>query len=55
MIEMKEPVKAIPSEQYSTVLQDANGVCHFWLPDGTYDGYDGPCKQDNKVERKPKE
>lgn len=36
---LKQPVKSIPSEHYSAVLQDADDVTHFWLPNGDYDGY----------------
>ncbi len=37
---MQLPVKIIPSEFYSLVLQDANGITYFWRLDGIYDGYD---------------
>lgn len=39
-ISLKEPVKAIKSEKYLVVLRDADGVEHYWLPSGEYDGYD---------------
>ena len=47
MITLKEPVKALnpKTEGYSTILEDADGVVHFWLKDGTYDGYDKECKK----------
>ena len=44
MIELKEPVKALPPENYLAILEDADGVLHFWKKDGTYDGHDGPCE-----------
>ncbi len=39
-IVLKEPVKLKPSENYGAVLEDADGIYHFWLKNGTYDGYD---------------
>lgn len=44
MLTLKEPVKACPSKGYLAVLEDADGVTHFWLPDGTYDGHDRRCQ-----------
>lgn len=44
MIQLKEPVRAEKSENYLAVLVDADDVRHYWLPDGTYDGYDRPCQ-----------
>ena len=40
MTQLQAPIKVIPSELYALILEDANGVTHFWLPDGTYDGWD---------------
>ena len=40
MIQLQAPIKVIPSEFYSRVLEDANGVTHFWRLDGKYDGWD---------------
>ena len=40
MTQLQAPIKVMPSEFYSLVLEDANGVTHFWLLDGTYDGWD---------------
>ena len=40
MIVLNEPVKALESDQYLIVLQDADDIRHFWKKDGTYDGYD---------------
>lgn len=48
MLTLKEPVVAKKSEQYLAVLVDADGVEHFWLPDGTYDGNCGPCTAEAK-------
>ena len=38
MLKLKEPVTAKYSENYLAVLEDANGVTHFWLHGGKYDG-----------------
>jgi len=38
-MELKEPVTAEKSRNYSAVLVDANGIMHFWLPNGKYEGY----------------
>lgn len=46
-MELKEPVKAKQSENYLAVLEDADGVEHFWLPNGKYDGYSRPRNTDN--------
>lgn len=43
MLILKEPVRGIESERYSVVLEDADGVTHFWLPNGEYDGYSREC------------
>lgn len=41
---LAEPVKAVEhTESYSVVLEDADGVRHYWLPNGDYDGYDRDC------------
>ncbi len=45
MLMLKEPVKSRPSKEYGVVLVDADGVEHFWLPDGTYDGHCSPCEE----------
>lgn len=42
-MKLKQPVKAKISERYSAVLEDADGVTHYWLPNGDYDGYDRLC------------
>ena len=44
-IEFKEPIEVMPSENYLLVIRDANDVYHYWLKDGTYDGYDKPCRE----------
>jgi hypothetical protein len=47
-ITLKEPVTARISnisEEYKIVLEDADGVNHYWRIDGTYDGY---CKAEDK-------
>ena len=41
-IKLKMPVKARKSDNYLVVLEDADGVIHYWSPDGNYDGYDAP-------------
>ena len=38
-MDIKEPVKAQESDLYSAVLEGADGIVHFWLPNGDYDGY----------------
>ena len=42
---LKLPFKVIPNELYSLVIEDADGVMHFWLKNGDYDGYDRECKK----------
>jgi len=42
-IKLKEPVVAKESQAYLAVLEDADGVTHFWLPDGKYDGHSRSC------------
>ena len=44
-LNLKEPVKAQASENYLAVIEDADGVTHYWLPNGMYDGYCRPCKK----------
>lgn len=46
MLELKVPVKAKKSKCYLAVLEDAEGVTHYWNFDGNYDGYDAPCGSD---------
>ena len=46
---LKEPIKVVKSEHYLLVIEDADGVEHFWLPDGTYDGYCRPCSKKEKA------
>ena len=46
---LKEPVKVIPSNLYSVVLEDADGVNHYWHLDGTYDGYCKPCNDSKET------
>ena len=43
-LEIQDPIKVIPSELYSLVIKDGNGVNHFWLPNGDYDGHSRDCK-----------
>lgn len=46
MIRLQSPIKVMPTYGvYSLVIEDANGVIHFWLLDGTYDGFDAPAKE----------
>lgn len=45
MLNLKEPVKARVSDNYLAVIEDADGVVHYWLPNGTYDGYDRTCEK----------
>ena len=45
-IVLKSPVKAlVDNGTYLAVLEDADGVCHFWNKDGSYDGYDRECSK----------
>jgi len=41
-MELKEPTKAKKSDNYAAVIQDNDGVIHYWLPNGEYDGHDKP-------------
>jgi len=45
--EIKAPIKVVPSDLYSLVIIDANGIHHFWLPDGQYDGYSRDVKRED--------
>ena len=47
MIQLQVPIKVIPSEFYSLVVEDATGTNHFWLLDGTYDGWDMSFSEDD--------
>ena len=42
MSKFQFPLKILPSDLYSLVIEDANGVTYFWLRNGTYDGFDIP-------------
>lgn len=43
-VEIIEPIKVIPSNIYSLVIEDGTNTTHFWLKDGSYDGYDREFK-----------
>ena len=43
-VKIEGPIKVTKSDNYSLVLEDANKVTHFWLPDGSYDGNCKECK-----------
>ncbi len=45
MLQLREPIKAKKSERYLAILVDADGVQHYWLPSGEYDGYCRPGKE----------
>ncbi len=42
MLELAMPARAKPSGNYASVIEDADGVVHFWKANGEYDGYDRP-------------
>ena len=42
-IEIEGKIKVISSDNYLLVIEDEKGSCHFWLLDGTYDGYSKLC------------
>jgi len=46
---LKQPITIEASAFYLLVIKDADGVNHFWNPDGSYDGHCRP------VEEKPQE
>ena len=50
MLTLKEPVRVVESELYSVVLEDADGISHFWHLNGDYDGYcyDYPFDEKNE-------
>ena len=50
MMNLREPVKAKQSDNYLAVLEDTNGTVHFWLPDGTYDGYCRSCTDEKETD-----
>lgn len=57
-VKLKNPIKIIPSENYLLVIEDADGVNHYWhkkhtstiegkevhFKDGDYDGFSRDCK-----------
>ena len=43
MVTIKSPIKVLNFEKYMLALEDADGVIHFWLKNGQYDGYDKEC------------
>jgi len=51
-LKLREPITAIHSDEYLAVLVDANGVRHYWAPDGLYDGYDFGCRDCEDEEEK---
>lgn len=44
-LELHLPIKVQESENYLLVIRDAKDVCHYFLKNGTYDGYCKPCKE----------
>lgn len=52
MIKLKEPTKAEKSKYYLAVIKDADGTYHYWLPDGSYDGYCKKVKRCSKTKLK---
>lgn len=32
-------IKAYSSENYALIIEDSGGKTHYWLPDGSYDGW----------------
>ena len=58
IVKIKSPIKVIPSEHYYLIIEDANGVRHYWhnkheskeygnFKEGAYDGW---SKQVGKLE-----
>lgn len=47
-MELKEPTKRIKSDYYSAVIEDADGIRHYWLPNGEYDGYDRGIEEEQE-------
>lgn len=41
---IKPPIKIIPSVSYALVIQDSEGVYHYFSFDGSYDGWSKDCK-----------
>ena len=37
------PIEIQPSENYGLVIKDATDTYHFFMEDGTYDGYSRDC------------
>jgi hypothetical protein len=46
------PIKIIPTELYSLVIEDAIGVTYFWRLDGVFDGYDVALMSENPVDQR---
>ncbi len=37
-------LKSYSSEQYALIIEDSTGLIHYWIEDGSYDGYShDPC------------
>lgn len=43
-LELHTPITVEKSENYLLVIKDAEDVHHYFKQDGSYDGYDRPCK-----------
>ena len=43
MLNLKEPVVAKDPKGYLAIIEDADGVTHFWNKDGSYDGHSKEC------------
>ena len=39
-------VKAYSSQKYGLIIEDSNGVYHYWDFDGAYDGWSAPPETD---------
>ncbi|MHA1287476.1 MAG: hypothetical protein ACTSPB_08740 [Candidatus Thorarchaeota archaeon] len=40
-------IKEYSSENYARIVEDSAGIIHYWIEDGSYDGWAGaPCTDD---------
>ncbi|MCH7826411.1 MAG: hypothetical protein IIC75_00320 [Bacteroidetes bacterium] len=67
-IELKNPIKVIPSDNYLLMIKDGNNITHYWhkehtsikdgkeiqFKEGQYDGHSRPIQETNRTESENK-
>lgn len=50
-LDLTMPITVVPSTKgkdgkdlYLLIIKDAKGICHYFMPDGNYDGYVRPAE-----------